>query len=92
MTDRYMRVVVTVIALELLWLSLDGWSRPLQAQPGAMPVIITGIRLDPASDRRLPVVVEGTVIISATQPLRIQADEPLPVRSVRYTPSDRPGD
>ena len=92
MSDRYMKAVLTVIALELLWLSLDGGTRPLHAQPAAMPVVITGIRLEAGSDRRLPVVVEGTVVISAAQPLRIQADEPLPVRSVPYTPADRPGE
>lgn len=92
MSDSYMRVVSTVIALELLWLSLDSWSRPLSAQPQATPVVITGIRLDPTSDRLLPVVVEGTVMITATTPVKVAADEPLPVRSVPYTPADRPGD
>jgi hypothetical protein len=92
MSDRYMRVVSTVIALELLWLSLDNWSRPLSAQPQATPVVITGIRLDPTRDRLLPVVVEGTVMITATTPVKITADEPLPVKSVPYTPADRPGD
>ncbi len=93
MSDRYIRVLLTVIALELLWLSLDGWSRPLSAQPQAMPVVITGIRLDPAiSHHRVPVVVEGTVVISAATPLKITADEPLPVKSVPYSPADRPGE
>lgn len=92
MSDRYMRVVSTVIALELLWLSLDSWSRPLSAQPQVTPVVITGIRLDPTSDRLLPVVVEGTVMITATTPVKVEAYEPLPVRSVQYTPADRPGD
>ena len=93
MSDRYIRVLLTVIALELLWLSLDGWSRPVNAQPQAMPVVITGIRLDPAiSHHSVPVVVEGTVTVMATTPMKITADEPLPVKAVPYTPSDRPGD
>ena len=92
MSDRYLRVVLTVIALELLWISIGSWTRPLSAQPSAMPVVITGIRLDPATQRPLPVAVEGTVTITATEPLKIEADQPLPVESVRYTPGDRPGD
>ena len=64
----------------------------MSAQPQATPVVITGIRLDPATERPLPVVVEGTVVITATHPVKIAADEPLPVKSVPYTPADRPGD
>jgi hypothetical protein len=92
MSDRYIRVLLTVIALELLWLSLGGSSRPVNAQPATVPVVITGIRLDPATDHPLPVIVDGTVRIEATMPLKVEADQPLPVRSVPYTPADRPGD
>jgi hypothetical protein len=87
-----MRAVLTVIALELLWLSLGSWSRPVSAQPDTMPVVITGIRLDSTTAGPLPVAVQGTIVITATTPLKIEADEPLPVKSVPYTPADRPGD
>ena len=92
MIDRYVKVVLTAIALELLWLAVGGWSQPVNAQPAAIPVIITGIRLDPAPETTLPVSVHGMVTIAAPAALKIWTDEPLPVKSVPYTPADRPGD
>jgi hypothetical protein len=92
MADRYIKLLLTVIALELLWLAAGDWPQSVSAQPAAIPVIITGIRLDPASEPPLPVAVHGTVTIAAPEALRIWADEPLPVKSVPYTASDRPGD
>jgi hypothetical protein len=93
MIDRYVKVVLTAIALELLWLATGGWSQPVSAQPAAIPVIITGIRLAPAPEATtLPVSVQGIVTIAAPAPLKIWTDEPLPVKSVPYTPADRPGD
>ena len=90
MPDRYLKVVLTAIALELLWLAVAA-SRPVEAQPAATPVIVTGIRLDHKGDV-LPVLVEGTVIIRSDAPLKIEADQPLPVKEVPYTPGERPGD
>jgi hypothetical protein len=57
-----------------------------------MDVVITGIRLESTPNRPLPVTMQGTIIITATTPLKVAADEPLPVKSVPYTPADRPGD
>jgi hypothetical protein len=90
MPDRYVKVVLTAIAVELLWLAAST-ARPASAQqPSAMSVVITGIRLDPHADA-LPVTVEGTVLITPDGPLKIEADRPLPVESVPYTPGARPG-
>jgi hypothetical protein len=90
MADRYLKFVLTAIALELLWLAASA-ARPVSAQPAAMPVVITGIQLEAHPDA-LPVVVEGTVLITPDGPLKIEADQPLPVEAVPYTPGARPGD
>ena len=91
MADRYLKFVLTLIALELLWLSLNGASRPLSAQAAAMPVVITGVRLETGDGGVLPVAVRGTVTIAQDGPLKIEADRPLPVETVPFTPSVRPG-
>ena len=92
MADRYLKFVLTVIALELLWLAAENWSIPAAAQSAATPVIITGVRLQTAPDGVLPVAVTGTVTIEPYGPLKIEADRPLPVESVPYRPAKQPGE
>ena len=93
MADRYLKIILTVIALELLWLAVWEPSRPAFAQDSAgMPVIITGIRLDPEESGVLPVTARGTITIVPAGPVKIEADRPLLVESVPYTPSARPGE
>jgi len=90
--DRYLKIVLTLIALELFWLIAIGPPRTAAAQAGATRVIITGIDLDGLRDSALPVDVKGLVTIVPAGPLKIEADEPLRVESVPYTPSQRPGE
>ena len=92
MSDRYTKLLLGTIALELLWLGVWEAARPVNAQPQVVPVVITGIQLEAASGGALPVIVNGTVDVTAPVALRIQADEPLLVQAVPYTPSARPGD
>ena len=94
MADRYLKIVLTVIALELLWLGAWEPTQPASAQDysSGMPVIITGIRLDPADSGALPVTARGTVTIVPAGPIKIEADRPLLVESVPYTPAARPGE
>ncbi len=42
MVDRYTRVVLTVIALCLVWLCVNGMPQRVQAQSGAQPVLLAG--------------------------------------------------
>ena len=63
MSDRYLRFLLSVIALELLWLALGG-PMPIAAQRETIPVVITGIRLDASSDV-MPVAVQGTVLVES---------------------------
>lgn len=76
MSDRYLRFVLSVIALELLWLGLGGAAIPVSAQREVTPVVITGISLNGHEGDVLPVAVQGTVL----------------VETVPYRPGDRPGD
>jgi hypothetical protein len=92
--NRYLNALLTLIAIELLWVALNGL--PVRTSAAAAneptPVVITDVRLGAAGERVLPVAVAGTVTIEARGPIKVTADEPLNVRSVPYTPSTRPGD
>jgi hypothetical protein len=56
--DRYLRVVLTIIAVELGWIALQHTGSPVIAQQTATPVVITGIDLEKQADY-LPVSVLG---------------------------------
>ena len=88
--DRYLKSVLTLIAVELLWLAAYGLPTPASAQVAATPVVITGIHLTTADDSVLPVKVHGTVVVSPSGPVKVEADHPLPVESVPYTPTVTP--
>ncbi len=96
--DRYVKIVLTIIALELFWIGIRDTAPSVaaQAQPGpaAAPtsVIIRGIQLPSASNDYLPVGVVGQPVrVEFPQPVKIESDRPLRVESVPYTPSARPG-
>lgn len=89
MQDRYLKVVLTVIALELAWIGVKD-SAPVSAQQAqATRVIITGVDIAPDASPRgsLPVTMRTGEVA-----LRIQADQPLRVESERALPVfvDRP--
>ena len=60
--NRYLNVVLTVIAIELGWIGLNHMGTPVSAQQTAQPVVITGVQM-PQSDtlpmNMLPVTVRG---------------------------------
>jgi hypothetical protein len=58
MADRYLRIILTIIALELGWIGLNQTMAPVAAQANATPVILRGIDLG-NSDAYLPVGVIG---------------------------------
>jgi hypothetical protein len=57
--DNYVKLVLTIIALELGWLGAKEAAVPLTAQSVATPVVITGIQLNDTDGAHLPVVVLG---------------------------------
>jgi hypothetical protein len=87
--DRYLKIILTVIAIELGWLSVKDVAVPVSAQQTQQnqqqagqltPVVIRGIDLPCGGntincrETSLPVSVTRT-----TAPLRIAVDAPLPV-------------
>lgn len=58
--DSYLKIVLTVIALELAWLGVRDLAVPVAAQNAATPVVITGIQLNQNDGTHLPVVVLGS--------------------------------
>jgi len=61
MTDRYLKVVLTVIALELGWLGVNQMMPRVEAQQNAAtPVVIRGIDLrDAPAYTALPIAIVG---------------------------------
>jgi hypothetical protein len=91
--DRFLKFVLTVIALELLWIGVSQ-SRPVSAQTSPsepMAVVITGIRLNP-NDPMLPVQVMGIVTTQPSGPVKVEADRPLPVTVTGGKPTRMPGE
>jgi hypothetical protein len=76
--DRYLKVVLTIIALELAWIGFKNFSDPASAQDAPARVVIAGIDIDAARPVYLPVAVVGS-IKTIPAPLRASID-PLSVR------------
>lgn len=77
--NRYLNVVLTIIAVELGWLAISQLGVPVSAQQAPTRVVLTGIELN--SEELLPVVLRRADVpirLDASQPLRIQ--EPVTVR------------
>ena len=90
--DRYTKLVLTVIALELGWLAVNQAGVPLSAQRAdATPVISRGVEAAPGKEAFIPVAVVGSTVlrvessrpleVTAPQPIRILADAPIPVET-----------
>jgi hypothetical protein len=101
--DRYVKVVLTIIALELFWIGVKDVAPPVsaQAQPAPMPVVIRGIQISPSSNEYLPVGVVGQPVrvdvprpvkIETDRPIKIEAERPLKVENVGYIPAPKPGE
>ena len=94
--DRYVKAVLTVIALELGWLALNDVAQPVsaQAQPAPTRVVVTGIEMGVNRLTYLPVAIAGGVtngqvqqpatlrIDTTQQPLRVDVPSPIDVRTV----------
>ena len=96
-TDRYLKFILTVIAVELLWLGLNDLVPPVSAQDSPTRVVITGvdggflpvaIAGQTVTAGRPPLqplqtAISGTVAIETRVPLKIEADRPLKVEADR---------
>jgi hypothetical protein len=95
--DRYVKVILTVIAIELGWLAISGSAVPLSAQraTGAapQPVVIRGIEL--SSRDVLPVSIAGNSVVPVTLTgnnavLRVVSERPLQLEQPLIVQNDRP--
>jgi hypothetical protein len=84
--DRYLKVILTVIALELGWIALKDTAVPVSAQRGQQaeptPVVIRGIDLPCTGPASYPNCQEMFIPVAITQAnpmLRVTADPPLQV-------------
>jgi hypothetical protein len=94
--DRYVKIVLTVIAIELGWLALADVAQPVSAQAQSAPtrVVIAGIELGNNRLTYLPVGIAGVIshnqvpqpatlrIDTTQQPLRVDVPSPIDVRTV----------
>ena len=97
-TDRYLKVILTIIAVELLWLGLRNVASPVSAQAAPTPVVITGVQIDRPDGGFLPVAVAGSFrqipdsFRSALEPLHVQISGSVPIeaRAPLKIEADRP--
>lgn len=91
--DRYVKFILTAIAVELLWLGLRDASPTAHAQkkPAPMEVAITEIRIGKQEHAMLPVIVmggarslTGVQPVPGVEPLAVRIPEPV-VAHVRDT-------
>ena len=94
-TDRYLRIILTVIAIELLWLGIKDSAPRVSAQTapprviiasvdgGFLPVALAGQTADAGRNplRPIQVGINGNVAVTTRTPLKIEADKPLKVEA-----------
>jgi hypothetical protein len=99
--DRYVKTILTIIALELFWIGVKDLGTPVTAQAAMTPVVIRGIQLPSGSNDYLPVGVVGqpvrvevpTIVkIEADRPIKVEADRALPVQNTGFAPTRKPGE
>ena len=78
MTDRYTRVVLTVIAICLVWISLGGSSliTPVSAQVGEY-VILSGWVDERGSVKRLPATPTNRIEVGRERPGVLRPEPPV---------------
>jgi hypothetical protein len=90
--DRYTKLLLTIIALELGWIAINNSSVQVLAQRSEpMPVIIQGVAGPPGKQPLIPVTVMGSTVLRVesdrplevvgSQPFKIEADRPIPVET-----------
>jgi hypothetical protein len=92
--DRYVKVILTIIALELLWLGVREGATPAHAQQKPAPQEVVIVRsLEPLVVRVPdPIVAQVREAVSVNQPLTVRTGgEPLVVDVMPGRPTQRPG-
>ena len=90
--DRYTKLLLTLIVLELGWIGASNMGVRVSAQRAEpTPVVIRGVEGPPGKEVFIPVSVVGSTVlrvesarpleIMARQPVKIEADQPIPVET-----------
>jgi hypothetical protein len=95
MADRYLKIVLTIIAIELGWIALKDTAVNVSAQQNQQPtqVVIRGVDIPCENgDRNCREAELPVVLTRATNPMRVIADSPLPVdaRGIVRIRADQP--
>jgi hypothetical protein len=94
MSDRYLKIILTVIALELGWMALKDTAVQVSAQQNQFtPVVIRGIDLQcPGNNVNCRETSLPVAIARSDNPLRVTADTPLQVdaRGIVRIRADQP--
>ena len=91
MADRYLKIVLTIIAIELGWIAVKDTAVTVAAQQNERltPVVIRGVDIpcDGSANCR-----ETSLPVRTSAPMRIVADSPLPVdaRDIVRIRTDQP--
>ena len=89
---RYLKIILTIIAVELLWLGVRDMAPAVSAQAAATRVVIEGVELEGGA---LPVAIAGQTMNAGRMPLRplqvgISGVVPIEARGVVKIEADRP--
>ena len=91
--DRFVKTVLTIIALELFWIGIKDTAPAVSAQAQLTPVVIRAIQIPAGSSEYLPVGVVGQPVrVDLQRPIRIDSEQPIKVENVGYTPAKNPGE
>jgi hypothetical protein len=91
--DRFVKTILTIIALELFWIGLKDTAPPVSAQAQLTPVVIRSIQIPAGSNDYLPVGLVGQPVrVDVQRPVKIEADQPIKVENIGYTPAKNPGE
>lgn len=91
--DRFVKTILTIIALELFWIGIKDTAPPVAAQAQLTPVVIRSIQIPAGSNDYLPVGLVGQPVrVEVQRPVKIEADQPIKVENVGYTPTKSPGE
>ena len=91
--DRFVKTILTIIALELFWIGLKDTAPAVSAQAQLTPVVIRSIQIPAGSNDYLPVGLVGQPVrVDVQRPVKIEADQPIKVENIGYTPAKNPGE
>jgi hypothetical protein len=94
-SDRYLRVILTIIAIELLWLGLKDVAPAVSAQAeparviiasvdgGFVPVALAGQTATAGRPPLRPIQVGVTGDVAVRSPIKVEIDRPLKVEADR---------